>query len=388
MLIRRCEIVLFQPREDISFEMASLLAGGDGLVRSLSWIAIAPHLEEEAVVTIDELVLLGKLGPDTWVDRRSIEVEDLGIIDRLLDIGLLVSKNKRYKFNNDRDEKVRSNFWWPFAAVMQKAGRWKGVNSVADMETSQTVTVEQMRHQLGPPPTETLVFKSKKDRVFLEKFKPTKFDAMLESRVTCRNFADDREVSYEIFCRMLQRVVMATAEVEVCSDTIFLKKNVPSAGGLHPIDIYIAVRNVDGIEAGLYYYHPSEHALYYLQPQLPSLDKSMLEFLSGQHWLANAAVHVILVARYARCFWKYKYHKKAYRALILDAGHISQGLYNSATEMKLGAYVTSAINEADIESALCLDPLMQGPLAICGFGWRAEEATTTEFDPNNRIWAS
>ena len=37
----------------------------------------------------------------------------------------------------------------------------------------------------------------------------------------------------------------------------------------------------------------------------------------------------------------------------------------------LAAFVTSAINEADIERAFGMDPLVEGPLAMCGFGWRA-----------------
>ncbi|AJD66852.1 hypothetical protein J169_00376 [Xanthomonas citri pv. citri] len=50
--------------------------------------------------------------------------------------------------------------------------------------------------------------------------------------------------------------------------------------------------------------------------------------------------------------------------------------------------MTSAINEVDIEQALGLDGLQDGPLAICGFGWRAEEMTNTELDPNGTIWRS
>ncbi|MGO4780980.1 nitroreductase family protein, partial [Lysobacter sp. 2RAB21] len=77
---------------------------------------------------------------------------------------------------------------------------------------------------------------------------------------------------------------------------------------------------------------------------------------------------------------------KAYRALVLDSGHLSQTLYLSATELGLGAFVTSAINEIDIEQAFGLDPLVEGPLAICGFGWRGEHMRTSEFDPTEEVW--
>ncbi|MNW17772.1 hypothetical protein D3C71_2170750 [compost metagenome] len=48
--------------------------------------------------------------------------------------------------------------------------------------------------------------------------------------------------------------------------------------------------------------------------------------------------------------------------------------------------MTSAINEIDIERGFGLDPLVEGPLAVCGFGWRAQRMETTEFDPNEEVW--
>ncbi|MEV7278729.1 nitroreductase family protein [Streptomyces sp. NPDC093111] len=104
------------------------------------------------------------------------------------------------------------------------------------------------------------------------------------------------------------------------------------------------------------------------------------------YWFSDAPVLAVLAPRYARSLWKYRRHAKAYRALVLDSGHLSQTLYPSATELGLGAFVTSAINEIDIERGFGLDPLAEGPLAVCGFGWRAREMTTSEFDPGGEVW--
>ena len=74
------------------------------------------------------------------------------------------------------------------------------------------------------------------------------------------------------------------------------------------------------------------------------------------------------------------------RVLLIEAGHIAQNWYLSATAQGLGAYITAAINEVQIEQALGLDPLREGPIAVCGLGLRAPERRTVEFDPNHRIW--
>ncbi len=97
---------------------------------------------------------------------------------------------------------------------------------------------------------------------------------------------------------------------------------------------------------------------------------------------------MVLVSRFPRTFWKYRNHSKAYRVCVLDAGHLSQTLYISATEFGLGAFITAAMNEIDIEQALGLDELVESPIAICGFGIRSSELATIEFDPQQAIWSA
>ena len=90
--------------------------------------------------------------------------------------------------------------------------------------------------------------------------------------------------------------------------------------------------------------------------------------------------------RYDRLQWKYRNHSKAYRAAILDVGHLSQTLYLAATQAGLGAFVTAAINECDVEQDLGLQPFGDGPLAIAGFGVRAAHMEIAELDPAGAIW--
>lgn len=189
-----------------------------------------------------------------------------------------------------------------------------------------------------------------------------------------------------LFAQLLERVFSARAEVRVSDDTMFPGEQ--SGGSLHPTEAYLIVQNVEGVAPGLYHYHPVDHALEPLPPpSMPLADFAKLA-LAGQHWFANAPALAVLTPRFARSFWKYRHHAKAYRALVLDSGHRSQTLYLSATELDLGAFVTSAINEIDIEQAFGLDPLAEGPLAICGFGWRRDRMDTTEFDPAGAVWRS
>ncbi|HSS06955.1 MAG TPA: putative peptide maturation dehydrogenase, partial [Rhodanobacteraceae bacterium] len=191
----------------------------------------------------------------------------------------------------------------------------------------------------------------------------------------------------DAFGTLIERVFGCHADVELHPGVRALKKSNPSGGGLHPLEAYVLARRVDGVATGLYHYHAGTHAL---EPIAALSEAEASEhahrFVAGQQYLADAPVLIALVARFARSFWKYRRHPKAYRAIVLEAGHVAQNLYLAATELGLGAFVTAAINEVAIERAFGLDALDESPLAVCGFGTRADVRATIEFDPLQRIW--
>jgi putative peptide maturation dehydrogenase len=244
---------------------------------------------------------------------------------------------------------------------------------------------------------------------------------------------------HALFAQVLERVFAAQAQVRVTDDTVVLKKNSPSGGGLHPVEAYLVVQHVEGVAPGLYHYHATAHALEPLAwPEAlvaqditgdasvgaaysrelsgssatarheaagevavaadaaptsevggvtaEALRDFVMQTVAQQHWFADAHVVVVLAPRFARTFWKYRRHAKAYRVIALEAGHLSQNLYLSATDVGLGAFITGAINEVFLEQAFGLDPIDEGALAVCGFGWRGEEMVTTEFDPAGAVW--
>ena len=166
----------------------------------------------------------------------------------------------------------------------------------------------------------------------------------------------------------------------------FLKRSSPSAGGLHALETYLLVQRVHGLAPGWYHYRPLDHAITPLDGAVASAEEQSLALLAGQHWFASAPVIVVLAARYQRVFWKYREHAKAWRALLLEAGHFSQTLYLAATEAGLGAFVTCAVNEPVAESALQIDPMQMGVLAVCGIGHRGQRMETAELDPAGAIW--
>ena len=153
-------------------------------------------------------------------------------------------------------------------------------------------------------------------------------------------------------------------------DVVVLRKTSPSGGSLHPIEVYPLVRAVEGIEPGLYHYNVEHHGL---EPIERARRRTRPEavarsFLGGQWYFASAQVLFVMAARFDRSFWKYRDHDKAYSAILLDAGHLSQTLYLVCGELGLGAFVAGAINDATIDERLGLAAFEEGSLAVCGCG--------------------
>jgi SagB-type dehydrogenase family enzyme len=129
----------------------------------------------------------------------------------------------------------------------------------------------------------------------------------------------------------------------------------------------------------LYHYDSEPHALELLERLEPEAAGSLAtQFVCGQTYFASAHVLFGLAARFDRSYWKYRRHQKAYASILLDAGHLSQTLYLVAAELGLGAFVTTVINNAEIDERLGLDAIDEGIVAVCGLGLSAGRSP---FDP-------
>jgi len=385
MRVRRCALVTLEPRERIEFDLLGFVEGGSGLATQMEWLAIVPHVATSFAVSAGEAALLGEISPTEWTDLATLEKRFASdLLHGLVAKGLLVAEGSE---ESARDERVRETRWRPESAALHCASRWRGVDADAMQRELGERYGDTLLEKLGPVPSAALERTSADRRLRLPGAHPTPLDALLDSRVTCRNFDVTRALPLDDFAAVLFRAFGARAIDDYAPGVQLLKKGVPSAGGLHPTEAYLLVQRVDGIVPGLYHYHAIDHALEPIRPL--SADDALANartFVGSQPYFLDAPAFVIPVARFRRNFWKYRNHAKAYRALVLDVGHLSQTLYLAATELGLAAFITAAINEVDIETALGLDPLDEGPLAVCGFGYRASVRSEAELDPLHAVW--
>jgi SagB-type dehydrogenase family enzyme len=152
----------------------------------------------------------------------------------------------------------------------------------------------------------------------------------------------------------------------------FAIRTSPSGGSLHPIEAYLFVRNVRGLRPGLYHYDGAAHRLALLRRGANS--RQFVRYLAGQWWFGGASFVVFMTAVFGRTQWKYDY-ARAYRAVLMEAGHLCQTFCLTATWLGLGPFCTIAFKDSSIERMLGVDGISESVLYAAGAGMRPSDET-------------
>jgi SagB-type dehydrogenase family enzyme len=125
----------------------------------------------------------------------------------------------------------------------------------------------------------------------------------------------------------------------------------PSAGALYPVETYIVIHAVEGIEPGVYHYAVENHALDQLRTGDFRMDVARAALDQEMAYWAN--VVFVWTAVTARSKWKYR--QRAYRYIYLDAGHIAQNLALGAVALDLGSCQIAALYDDEANALVGVD---------------------------------
>ena len=291
--------------------------------------------------------------------------------------GLVVSDldDERHAALRRRDEDLVATQWNGYAALFHYMTRWHGVSfdesavSASTLKSRSRAAARAVVDVHGWPPREFAEFgpgpvvelpRIDRDGEF--------YDALLRRRTT-RSFDASTPMTLEQLDTVVRYVFGCHAYGRNSADAVCIKRTSPSGGGLAPIEAYLIVDGVESVPGGIYHYNGHDHCLAQMEELPPGAGKAIAtEFMCGQWYFGAAHVTFILTARFYRNYWKYRRHPKAYPTVLMDAAHLTQTLYLVSAHEGLGAFVTIAINDRDIEERLGLDGVNEGVIAMAGCG--------------------
>jgi SagB-type dehydrogenase family enzyme len=198
------------------------------------------------------------------------------------------------------------------------------------------------------------------------------FSRVLLARRTWRRFGR-QPLSLEALGTLMWLTFGAQKLMDLGAAGRAMLRTSPSAGARHPLEAYVVVRNVAGVTPGLYHYAPIDHRLVRLKRGGGS---TIERHLPGQAWYGKASILVLITAVFERTAWKYP-SPRAYRDVLLEAGHFCQTFCLIATGLGLAPFCTAALADSLIERDLGIDGVAESVIYACGTGTR----------PRNTRWA-
>ena len=122
-------------------------------------------------------------------------------------------------------------------------------------------------------------------------------------------------------------------------------RTAPSAGALYPLELYIVVGDVEGIDKGVYKYKPEEHELKKVKEG--DIRAELADAAGGPECVRDAAIDIVFTAVYERTTGKYG--GRGIRYVHIEVGHAAQNVYLQAVSLDLGTVVIGAFIDDQVK---------------------------------------
>ena len=184
----------------------------------------------------------------------------------------------------------------------------------------------------------------------------------IANRQSRRLFADD-----PLSLRELAFLLWATQGVRgLIRDGLVTLRNVPSGGGMHPFETYVAAHRVEGLEPGIYRYLAIDHKLLPLPGETLDLPRQLTAAANGQPYVGKAAAVFVWTVRPART--EYRYGDDCLKDILISVGHICQNLYLACEAAGLGTCATVAYQQDQLDALLGVEAHDEIPLYLAPVG--------------------
>lgn len=308
-----------------------------------------------------------------WTTIRSLRAQLTGMTPRAVDAlaASMIEQHLLVRAGDRADPRERGldtwDDWNPAAGFFHFST--KDLPAPANRERAEAVLREETTRQ--GLPARTKQYPRAPVTALPAPLSEGEFVRVLRERRTWRSFAS-APLSLDQVSTLLNLTwgVQRTAESPGLGP-VFLKTS-PSSGARQPLEAYMLAVNVDGLPPGLYHYRGDEHALELIRKG--ATRRTIGRYIPGQWWYDSAAAIFMMTAVFARTQWRYRF-PRAYRSVLLEAGHVCQTFCLTATWLGLAPFCTGRFADSYVERALKIDGVTESFIYGAGVGCRPAGVT-------------
>ncbi len=203
---------------------------------------------------------------------------------------------------------------------------------------------------------------------------------LMKKRMTSRSF-NGEQVKLQDFVNIIYTGFGRTHDkwdelIEKGFKEVVVKKAHPSGGGLHPLECFLVVDNVESLEKGLYYYNWYDNKLI----KLPNdkFTKPLQYYFYDQFYVQKISFGIFICNDNKKSWSKYP-HSRGYRDVNLDVGHASQSMLLMATLHDVLTWESAYFRDSKVSDVFNIDGITLFPSMFLGFGYGARQAIPDEF---------
>lgn len=178
----------------------------------------------------------------------------------------------------------------------------------------------------------------------------------LRKRQSTRIFSDS-PLKMDDLARLLQAAQGTGLDVHSSAT-----RTAPSAGATHPIELFLAVGEVEGMESGVYQYMLSSGKLMLLSAE--DIRNDLAQAALGQEMISNAPAVIIIAADFQRTTARYGTRGESF--VFMESGAVAQNIALQAAVSDMGNVVVGAFFDEAVAEVMQIQEI---PLLIIPVGY-------------------
>lgn len=194
---------------------------------------------------------------------------------------------------------------------------------------------------------------------------------LVNNRISRRKYTSDslslEEISFLLWCTQGVKQILRGRGV---------KRTVPSAGAKSPLETYLVINRVKGLNPGLYRYISFSHQLLFIK-EIADAEELIGKLAFDQKFVGTAPVIFIWTAVPYRTEWRYTI--LSHKFISIDLGTVCQNLYMSCEAANLGTVAIGYYEQNKLDTLLDLNTEEEFVVLIAPVGRYQKEKKLTEF---------